>query len=75
MKNFYVIGPALFIKLCIGELNKFSNPISFYGGVSNTEISGSFPYKLIVSLNFTACLRLTSTFSPPLISSNKPPLK
>ena len=31
--------------------------------------------RLIISLNFTVCLRLTSIFSPPFRSSNKPPLK
>ena len=32
-------------------------------------------YKLIISLNLTACLRLTLIFSPPMRSTNRPPLK
>ncbi len=32
-------------------------------------------YKLIISLNLTVCLRLTSIFSPPFNSSKRPPLK
>ena len=31
-----------------------------------------FTYRLIISLNFTVCRRLTSIFSPPFNSSNKP---
>ena len=32
-------------------------------------------YRLIISLNFTVCLLLTSIFSPPFNSSSNPPLK
>ena len=38
-------------------------------------VGRGMPYKLIISLNFTVCLRLTSIFSPPFISSRRPPLK
>ena len=69
--KFFPLRPQ---RLCVGQSLKENSRLERQPFLLLYTLKKIF-YKLIISLNFTACLLLTSIFSPHCNSSKSPPLK